>query len=48
MEMEVDAGTKKWLKQFEIKSNEPNRYAIPADKLDEFNRRIQNIKIKKR
>lgn len=28
-----------WLKQYEIKpTNEPGRYAVPADKIDEFNK----------
>jgi len=49
IEIETRPGTEEWLRKFEIKpSNEPLRYAIPADRLDEFNRRITNIRIIKR
>ena len=30
IEFEVEDGTTDWLKQYEIKSNEPDRYAVPA------------------
>lgn len=44
MDFDVEEGTLDWLKQFETKPlNEPGRYEIPWDKLDEFNRRIVNI-----
>ncbi|WP_405725175.1 DUF6531 domain-containing protein [Streptomyces sp. NBC_01537] len=34
-----------WLKQYEIKpTNEPNRYAVPADKVDEFNEHVISTK----
>ncbi len=39
-------GTREWLKQYEIKpSNEPGRYAIPSEKLDEFNSMIDELQI---
>jgi hypothetical protein len=37
IEIIAKRGTKEWLKQFEIKSNEPGRYAIPSDELSKFN-----------
>lgn len=37
IEIVAKRGTKEWLKQFEIKSNEPGRYAIPSDELSKFN-----------
>jgi RHS repeat-associated protein len=42
-EIHAKPGTRDWLKQFEIKSNEPGRYAVPADKLAEFNEKIVRI-----
>jgi len=49
IEIEAQLSTRRWVKQFEIKpSNEPNRYAIPANKLDEFNKRIVRIIVKRR
>ena len=48
MEFVMKPGTREWLKQFEIKpTNEPGRYAVPADQLQEFNSRILDIIIKK-
>ncbi len=48
MNIETVAGTRNWLGQFEIKSSiEPGRYAIPASRLDEFNRRILQITLEK-
>jgi hypothetical protein len=44
MTIKARSGAKEWLKQFaEQKSNEPGRYGIPADKLDEFNKFIESI-----
>ncbi len=49
IEITSKSGTKKWVRPFEVKpDNEPHRYAIPADRLDEFNRRITGIVMKKR
>ncbi|HKW20688.1 MAG TPA: hypothetical protein VJO13_04875 [Ktedonobacterales bacterium] len=47
MEIETDSGTRDWLKDqgFDYKPNEPGRYGIPWDCLDEFNQRIRNIRI---
>ncbi len=46
MEIETRQGTRDWLLQYEIKPDiEPGRYAIPADQLDEFNRRIIRISV---
>ena len=48
MTFECEPGTIEWMKQqgFEIKpTNEPGRYAIPADQLDTFNKRVKNVKI---
>jgi len=45
--IETQAGTGEWLQQFEIKVNEPGRYAIPADSLLEFNRSVVRITIKR-
>ncbi|MCP2262650.1 RHS repeat-associated core domain-containing protein [Streptoalloteichus tenebrarius] len=48
-EIYAKPGTREWLKQFEIKpNNEPGRYAIPADKLEEFNKRVVKIVVKLR
>lgn len=49
IEIEAKFSTRRWVKQFEIKPrNEPNRYAIPANKLDEFNKRVIRITVKRR
>lgn len=42
---EMSIGTIEWLKQFEVKSNEPNSYEVPIEKLEEFNSRIISIKM---
>ncbi|WP_239009931.1 DUF6531 domain-containing protein [Streptomyces sp. 769] len=35
-----------WLKQYEVKpTNEPGRYAVPADKIDEFNKYVEKTKV---
>ncbi|WP_239696460.1 MULTISPECIES: DUF6531 domain-containing protein [unclassified Streptomyces] len=35
-----------WLKQYEIKpTNEPGRYAVPADKIDEFNKYVEKTTV---
>jgi hypothetical protein len=35
---------REWLKQFETKpDNEPGRYEVPADCLEEFNSRVKQI-----
>jgi hypothetical protein len=48
IEVELEPGTTSWLKKFEVKpSSEPNRYAIPKPRLDQFNDNILNIKIEK-
>ena len=47
MEIKASPGTREWLRRFEIKTNEPNRYAVPADKLGEFNARINSISTKR-
>src|SRR6185503_8178713 len=45
MDIEAEPGTRAWLKPFETKpSTEPDRYEIPHDKLDEFNKRIRSVK----
>jgi hypothetical protein len=46
MTFEVDAGTRQWLRQWEIEG-EPGRYAIPEDQVQNFNDRIHSIKIEK-
>jgi RHS repeat-associated protein len=48
IEIHAQPGTRDWLKPFQIKTNEPGRYAIPANKLDEFNKRVINIDVQKR
>jgi len=49
MNIETCKKTKKWLKKFEIKPyNEPGRYAIPANILDEFNNKVISITSQKR
>jgi hypothetical protein len=45
MEITAQPGTRQWLKQYEAKpTNEPGRYAIPADELSAFNKRVLRIK----
>ncbi|WP_329313927.1 DUF6531 domain-containing protein [Streptomyces sp. NBC_01262] len=35
-----------WLKQYEVKpTNEPGRYAVPADKIDEFNKYVDKTTV---
>ena len=36
----MQVGTLEWLKQFEIKTNEPNSFAVPISQLVDFNSRI--------
>ncbi len=36
----VEKITHDWVKEYEEKPNEPNSYAIPADKIDDFNKEI--------
>ncbi len=49
IEIEAFSSTLSWLKPFERKPrNEPRRYAIPSNRLDEFNKRIIRITIKRR
>jgi len=49
MEIETSPNMRKWLKLFEIKPhNEPGRYAIPANRLDEFNNKVISITSQKR
>jgi RHS repeat-associated protein len=46
MTIEAEPGTRDWLKQFELKpSNEPGRYAIPAERLEEFNKRLHCVTV---
>ncbi|EWM12046.1 hypothetical protein [Kutzneria sp. 744] len=48
MEFHVEPGTRHWLKQYEVKpTNEPGRHAVPADKIDEFNRRVKKFVIRR-
>ncbi len=48
LEMYTMAGTREWLKLFETKpANEPGRYEIPADRVAEFNQKIQHLKVTK-
>jgi hypothetical protein len=48
IEFEVEDSTTDWLKQYEIKSNEPDRYAVPASEISRFNARVLSVKIEKR
>lgn len=49
IEIEASSSTLSWLKPFERKPrNEPRRFAIPSNRLDEFNKRIIRITIKRR
>ena len=49
MEIETDASAMEWLrKNATIKPNEPGRYGIPNSKLDEFNKMIKDINIRRR
>ena len=42
--IETNPSTREWLKPFEMKpDNEPGRYAIPADRLSDFNARVRRI-----
>jgi RHS repeat-associated protein len=45
--IETSVGVRVWLKQFEIKSNEPGRYEIPLEQLDYFNSRITKLTIER-
>ncbi|WP_322762703.1 RHS repeat-associated core domain-containing protein, partial [Frankia sp. Cr2] len=47
-EVHAKPGTRDWLKQFEIKSNEPGRYSVPADRLSEFNEKVVKIIVRSR
>jgi hypothetical protein len=48
MTFKTKPGTIEWLKQFEDKpTNEPNRYAVPAKELENFNKRVINVEIEK-
>ncbi|MEV6711486.1 RHS repeat-associated core domain-containing protein [Lentzea sp. NPDC051208] len=49
MEFHADLGTREWLKQFELKpTNEPSRYAVPANRIEEFNKLVKKVIIKRR
>ena len=49
VEFHAEPGTRDWFKQYEIKpTNEPGRYAVPADKIDEFNRRVRRVVVTRR
>ncbi len=48
MTLTAQPGTREWLKQFEIKANEPGRYAIPASRVDDFNARLLRIVAEKK
>ena len=48
IEFEVEDSMTDWLKQYEIKPNEPNRYAVPASEVKTFNAKVLNVKIEKR
>jgi uncharacterized protein RhaS with RHS repeats len=49
IEFHAEPGTRDWLKQYEIKpTNEPGRYAVPADKIGEFNRRVRRVVVTRR
>ena len=48
IEFEVEKGTIEWMRNegFEMKpDNEPDRFAIPVDRLDEFNKRVKKTTI---
>ena len=48
IEIEVLPSTREWLKSFETKpTNEPGRYEISTDHLDEFNNTIRHLKVTK-
>ena len=49
MTIETRPGTREWLTSegFESKSNEPGRYGIPWNRLEEFNQRIVRIRIQR-
>jgi hypothetical protein len=48
MTFEAKPGTRMWLKESGMEAkphNEPGRYAVPANLLDEFNRRVIRVRI---
>ncbi|MCA1185330.1 MULTISPECIES: hypothetical protein [unclassified Saccharopolyspora] len=50
-EVHAKPGTRQWMQEngLEVKpTNEPGRRAIPANKLDEFNKRVNGIVVKRR
>jgi hypothetical protein len=48
MEFHAEPGTRDWLKQYEVKpANEPGRCPVPADRIDEFNRRDERVVIRR-
>lgn len=50
-EIHAQPGTREWMREngFEAKpTNEPGRYAVSADKLDEFNQRVNGIVVRRR
>ena len=51
MQIEVEPGTISWLKKKGMEQKpdvEPNRYGIPSQDLEQFNRRVRNIKVSPR
>ena len=48
IEFEVEDSTTDWLRPYEIKLNEPERYAVPASEISTFNAKIRSFKIEKR
>ena len=49
--IECKPGTIEWMKMqgFELKpSNEPGRYAIPFDRIDDFNSKVKSVNVSKK
>lgn len=48
IEFEVEDSTTNWLRSYEIKPNEPDRYAVPVSEIPTFNAKVRSVKIEKR